>query len=456
MLESRDFEKSESFMPTDLRRSMNLPHATAIVVGIMVGASIFIQPSEITRLVSNPRGVMLVWLAAGALTFCGALVCAELATVFPHTGGVYVFLKKIFSPALGFLWGWTMFWIAHSGIIAALAVILARYVGYFVHLGEPGTRAVAVAAVVFLSAINYFGVRPGGAVQLFLTAAKLVAIGALVVMLLWLGRQHPWTGSAAAVPPISLSAYGLATAAGLFAFGGFHLVTYVAGEVRDPERTIPRALLIGTLVVTATYILLNAAYLSVLPLGEVARSMRVAAEATERVLGARAGEAIAALVILSAAGSLNGVILSGPRVYYAMAQDKDGLAPRWLGAVHPRYQTPYLAIAAQALWACLLVATNSYRQLFTRVVYTEWGFFALLAAGLFVLRRRAGYTPRFIAGGYLVLPVLFIAGAAGIVVNQIYVDPGGSALGLGLILLGLPVYFVWSRKSAKASAHAHH
>src|SRR5215471_6707585 len=179
MLESRDFEKSQSFMPTDLRRSMNLPHATAIVVGIMVGASIFIQPSEVTRLVPNPRGVMLVWLAAGALTFCGALVCAEFAAAFPQTGGVYVFLKNTFSAALGFLWGWTMFWIAHSGIIAALAVILARYVGYFVHLGEPGTRAIAIAAVIVLSAINYFGVKPGGAVQLFLTAAKLVAIGAL-------------------------------------------------------------------------------------------------------------------------------------------------------------------------------------------------------------------------------------------------------------------------------------
>jgi APA family basic amino acid/polyamine antiporter len=370
---------------------MTLPHATAIVIGIIIGASIFIQPSEITRLVPSPRGLMLVWLAAGALTFCGALVCAELATVFPHTGGVYVFLKKTFSPAMGFLWGWAMFWIAHSGIIAALAVILARYVGYFVHLGEPGTRAVAVGAIVFLSAINYFGVKPGGTVQLFLTAAKLVAIGALVVMLLRLGRQHPWIGSTAAVQPISLSAYGLATAAGLFAFGGFHLVTYVAGEVRGPERTIPRALLIGSLVVTATYMLLNAAYLSVLPLGEVARSVRVAAEATEKVLGARAGAAIAGLVILSAAGSLNGVILSGPRVYYAMAQDR--LAFRWLGAVHPHYQTPYLAIAAQALWACLLVATNSYRELFTRVVYTEWAFFALLAAGLFVLRRALGTGP---------------------------------------------------------------
>jgi APA family basic amino acid/polyamine antiporter len=454
VLESRAFEDSTYLMPNDLRRSMTLPHATAIVAGIIIGASIFIQPSEVTRLVPSPRGVMLVWLAAGALTFCGALVCAEFATAFPQTGGVYIFLKKTFSPALGFLWGWTMFWIAHSGIIAALAVILARYVGYFVPLGEPGTRAVAIGAVILLSTINYFGVKSGGALQLFLTAAKLAAIAALVVLLFAFGRQHPWTASAAADQPISLSAYGLATAAGLFAFGGFHLVTYVAGEVRDPERTIPRALLIGTLVVTAVYMLLNAAYLFVLPLGEVARSTRVAAEVTEKALGAHAGGAIAALVILSAAGSLNGVILSGPRVYYAMAQD--GLAFRWLGAVHARLQTPYLAIAAQALWACVLVATNSYRQLFTRVVYTEWALFALLAAGLFALHRRSGYSPRFIAGGYFVIPLLFIAGASAIVINQIYADPRGSAVGFGLILPGLPVYFVWSKISAKAGANAHH
>jgi APA family basic amino acid/polyamine antiporter len=304
-----------------------------------------------------------------------------------------------------------------------------------------------------LSAINYFSVKSGGSVQLFLTAAKLAAIAALVGLLFAFGGQHPWTASGAAAQSPSLRSYGLATAAGLFAFGGFHLVTYVAGEVRDPERTIPRALLIGTLVVTVSYMLLNAAYLAVLPLAEVARSTRVAAEATEKALGGQAGGAIAALVILSAAGSMNGAVLAGPRVYYAMS--RDDLAFRWLGTVHPRLQTPYLAIAAQALWACVLVATNSYRQLFTRVVYTEWALFALLAAGLFRLRRRGGYKPRFIAGGFFVIPLLFIAGASAIVVNQIYADPRGSAMGFALILLGLPVYFVWSKISAKAGTNAH-
>ncbi|MGH9702881.1 MAG: APC family permease [Candidatus Acidiferrales bacterium] len=444
-------------IPT-LRRSMGLPHATAMVVGIILGASIFVQPSEVTRLVPSIRGLMLVWLAAGALTFCGAMVCAELSSAYPQTGGVYIFLKRIFSPALGFLWGWAMFWSMHSGIIAAIAVILARYVAYFTPLGEPGIRALAVVVIFLLSAVNYLGVKPGSAVQLVLTAAKVAAILSVVILIFRFGgpahRALSTTAATSASPPASLGAYGLAIGAGLFAFGGWHMVTYTAGETNNPERTIPRALLLGALLVTACYMLLNAAYFYVLPLSEVARSTRVAADAI-RILGAAAGNAIAALVILSALGALNGIILAGPRVYYAMAQD--GLAFRWMGAVHPRRQTPYLAIVAQAIWSSVLVATNSYRELFTRVVYTEWLFFALLAAGLFVLRRRREYHPVFLARGYPVVPALFIVASLGIAINQAIANPRGSAIGLGLLLAGLPVYFLWSgRISKEGITHVHH
>ncbi len=440
-------------MSADLRRSMSLPHAAAIVVGTILGASIFLQPSEVTRLVPTVRGVLLVWLGAGTLTFCGALVCAELAAAFPETGGVYVFLKKIFSPVVGFLWGWAMFWVMHSGIIAALAVILGRYMAYFVPLNEAGQRAVAVAAILALSGINYLSIKPGSALQVALTTAKLAAIAVIVLLLFLYGGQahHAVTQAGGAKHKAGLVAYASAIGAGLFAFGGWHLVTYTAGETRDPERTIPRALLLGTVVVTACYILLNAAYLYALPVAEVARSTRVAADAVERVLGAHAGGAIAAVVVLSTLGSLNGVVLAGPRVYYAMAQD--GLAFRWLSAAHPRRQTPHVAIAAQALWSSILVATNTYRQLFTRVVYTEWMFFALLGAGLFVLRRRSDYRPSFMVRGHPAVPLLFIVAAAAIALNQIRAvlrtDPRGSAMGLGLILLGLPVYFVCSYQRRK-------
>jgi basic amino acid/polyamine antiporter, APA family len=431
-------------MTSPLRRSMGLSHATAMVVGIIVGASIFAQPSEITRLVPSAGGVMLVWMAAGALTFCGALVCAELSAAFPDTGGVYVFLRQIYSPGLAFLWGWAMFWSMHSGIIAAIAVILARYVGYFVPLSEAGVRGVAVGAILLLSLINYLGIKPGSAVQLVLTAAKVAAIVVMVVLLFWFGGpSHRALAQTVAQPPVPLSAYGLAIAAGLFSFGGWHMVTYAAGETRDPERTIPRALLLGTFIVTGCYVLLNAAYLYVLPLTSVAQSTRVAADATGRALGAGAAGAIAILVIVSGLGSDNGIILAGPRVYYAMA--RDGLAFRWMGAVHPRRQTPHLAIAAQAVVASLLVATNSYRELFTRVVYTEWLFFALLAAGLFVLHRRGEFKPRYMGWAYPLAPALFIVASIGIALEQMAANPRGSAFGLGLILLGVPVYLFASR-----------
>ncbi|HEY6248788.1 MAG TPA: amino acid permease [Candidatus Angelobacter sp.] len=431
-------------MTQALRRSMRLSHATAMVVGIIVGATVFIQSSEITRLAPTTGGVMIAWLLAGLLTVCGALVCAELSAVFPQTGGVYVFLKQIFSPALGFLWGWAMFWSMHSGIIAAIAVVLARYVAYFLPLKQGAIRLLAMGAILLLSGINYLGIRWGGAVQLVVTAAKLVAVVVLVFLLFWFGgATHRGLPAQAATHPASLANYGLAIAAGLFAFGGWHQVTYTAGETQDPERTIPQALLLGTLIVTVCYVLLNAAYQYVLPLSEVAGSAHVAADATQRVLGAGAGSAIAALVVLSAFGSLNGVILAGPRVYYAMAMD--GLTFRWLGAVNPRSQTPHLALAAQAVWSCVLVATDSYRALYTRVVYTEWFFFALLAIGLFVLRRRREYKPVVLQWAYPLVPALFVMVSLGIVVNQCVASPGDSALGLALLILGLPVYFVWSR-----------
>jgi APA family basic amino acid/polyamine antiporter len=449
--------ESRLSMPPTLRRSIKLPHATAMVVGIIVGASIFTQPSEITRLVPSSFGVLVVWLAAGALTLCGALVCAELASVFPHTGGVYVFLKEIFSPVLGFLWGWAMFWSVHSGILAAIAVVLARYVAYFVPLSEAAVRAVAIGAILLLSAINYLGVKLGSAMQLALTIVKLVAIALMVILLFWFGgsAHHSLPAQGISATGTDLRSYGLAIAAGLFAFGGWHIVTYSAGETSEPERTIPRALMAGTLIVTACYVLLNAGYLYVLPLSEVASSKRVAAEATGRILGGQAGGAIAILVIFSALGALNGIILAGPRVYYAMA--RDGLTFRWMGAVHPRFQTPHLAIVAQALWSAVLVATNSYRELFNRVVYSEWLFFGLLAAGLFVLRRRQDYRPKFLVRGHPFLPIVFILGSAAIVFNQCAANPRGSALGLGLLLLGLPVYFVWSRRvPGEARANADH
>jgi APA family basic amino acid/polyamine antiporter len=239
----------------------------------------------------------------------------------------------------------------------------------------------------------------------------------------------------------------LALAAGLFAFGGWHMVTYSAGETRDATRTIPRALFLGTLIVTACYAGLNAIYLRVLPLDVVRASTRVAADAADVLLGGGGASLMAALVMVSTFGAVNGILLTGPRVYYSMAED--GLLFRWLGAAHPRFQTPHRALALQAVWASVLALTGTYRALFTRVIYTEWIFFALMAAGLVVLRRRPDYQPAYRVWGYPVLPALFMLASLVIVAVQVAAEPRNSAVGLGVVLLGLPVYFLWSRPKAR-------
>jgi basic amino acid/polyamine antiporter, APA family len=245
----------------------------------------------------------------------------------------------------------------------------------------------------------------------------------------------------------SLQNFALAVVAGLFTFGGWHMVTYSAGETVGPRKTIPRALAIGTGIVTACYIALNAVYLYVLPLATVSSSQRVAADAAEAVLGPRAGAAMSVLVMFSAFGALAGVILAGPRVYYAMA--RDGLIFRWLGAVHPTRRTPEQAIILQAIWSSILVATGTYRALVSRVVYTEWIFFGMMALGLILLRRRTDLQRAYSVWGYPIVPALFALAAFGIVVNQVLSKPMESAIGLSFVIAGLPIYYLWTYKQRK-------
>jgi basic amino acid/polyamine antiporter, APA family len=245
---------------------------------------------------------------------------------------------------------------------------------------------------------------------------------------------------------VSFREFVLAVSAALFTFGGWHMVTYSAGETRHPERTIPRALLTGVLTVTACYIAFNAACLYLLPIDRVIHSSRVAADAAEVLIGPKGAAAISFLVLISASGVLNGVILAGPRVYLAMAARYRALA--WMGAVHPRFHTPHIAILIQAVWSSILVATGTYRQLFSRVVYTEWIFFALMALGLMRARRRPGYKPPYRTPLYPLIPLLFIAAALGVVFYQVAANPWPASAGLLFVLLGLPVYRFWIRKSA--------
>jgi APA family basic amino acid/polyamine antiporter len=341
-----------------------------MVVGIIIGVSIFVQPAEVSRYVPSIPGIFTAWLAAGLLTLCGALVCAELSSAYPQTGGVYIFLNETISPAAGFLWAWAMFWSAHSGIIAASSVLFGRFAASFVPLDDTGIRIAAIASILLLSAVNYIGIRQGSALQTIVTAAKLLGILLILVFVALFGRTAHSAIRITAPSHYSLADFALAVGAGLFAFGGWHMVTYSAGETRRPERVIPRALLIGTLTVTACYIALNAACLYLLPLDRVIHSTRVAADAAEVLIGPRGAAAISGLVTISAFGVLNGVILAGPRVYLAVANRYRAFS--WMGAIHPRFHTPHIAILIQAGWSCVLVATGTYRELFSRVVYTEW------------------------------------------------------------------------------------
>jgi APA family basic amino acid/polyamine antiporter len=425
---------------THLTRAMRLPDATAMVVGIIIGASIFVQPSEITRLVPTAAGIALVWTIAGVLTMVGALICAELSSAIPRTGGVYVFLRDIFGPATGFLWGWAMFVSMHTGIIAAIAVVFARYVAYFIPLGTTGIRLVAVAAVLGVSAFNCLGIRQGSRLQTIVTGAKLVAIALLIAAgVAFSPSDAGGAGPAGPAPAVGPTNILLALVAGLFAFGGWHMVTYTAEETVDPERTIPRSLILGTLIVTVCYVALNAIYLRILPIERVTASTRIAADAAEVLVGPVGATLVAALVIVSTFGALNGIILAGPRVYFSMAND--GLLFRWAAALHPRFGTPARAILLQAIWACVLVMTDTYRGLFTRVVYTEWIFFGLLGIGVVMLRRRAEYAPPFRMAWAPVLPLGFALACAAIVINQIAADPVNSFIGLGAVAAGLPFYF---------------
>ncbi len=468
-----------------LTRVIRLPQATAMVVGTIIGTAIFVQPSEVTGQVPTVAGVFTVWLVCGVLTLFGALVCAELSSIFTRSGGVYIYLKEAYSPAVGFLWGWAMFWTMHSGIIAAIATVCGRYTAYFVELDDTGIKAVAIGVIALLSAVNYVGVRQGSQLQTLFTVGKILAITAIIVSGFLFGADaHERVLEAGAVgatgleaaaagsdaagaetDTVGLNEFLLALVAGLFAFGGWHMVTYNSEETVEPRTTIPRALIIGTGIVTLCYVAMNAVYMWVLPLETIAGSTRVAADAADAVWGSGGGGMMSALVIFSAFGALAGIVLAGPRVYYAMAQD--GLLFRWAGAVHPKFRTPHRAIVLQGVWSCVLVATGSYRVLFTRVIYTEWIFFGLMALGLIIFRRRDAihgkenphgddadrpFKADYHVWGYPAVPLIFAFSAFAIVINQVISSPLESVTGLSLVLIGLPVYYLWARNPSAPSA----
>lgn len=434
----------------ELPRSLGLLDALAIVIGIVVGGGIFIVPNLVARELHSVSWILAVWIAAGVVSFFGALACAELGTMLPATGGQYVFLREAWGPLVGFLCGWSMFLVARTAQVAWLAVTLMLYSSYFVPLSPWESKVAGLAAIAVFAIINYRGVTLGAAVQNIFTSAKI--IGLLVIIssaFLWSGKvvAQPASGTAG----VSFSSVGVALIACVLAYDGWIQMTFVAGEIRNPQRNIVLALALGSAACIAIYVLANLAYMRVLSIPEIAASEHVAASAVSRVLGPIGGAAVALITLVSIIGTLNGCFLTSPRLYFAQA--RDGLFLQKFGEIHPRFKTPHFAIAAQAIWAAALLLSGSYETLLDYAMFAMWLSYGVMVAGVMALRRTQPRTARpYKMWGYPVTAALFLIFTAAFLVNMLMTRPIPSLAGLLLIVSGIPVYFIWLRRRAAAEA----
>ena len=449
-----------------LPRRLGPLDGAAIVVSNVIGSGIFIVPAFVAQGVPDARGILAVWLAGGLLAFAGAMAYAELATLKPRAGGEYVYLRDAYGPVAGFLTGWTSFVAGFSGAIAASAVGLASYLGRFLPAAGDTTplvqaalgpltltlspqSVVALAAIAGFSAVHVVGIGPGRIVQNVLAALKVLLLLVFVAFGFTIGMGSPanFGGGAGMVAP---SSWVLALIPVMFSYSGWNAAAYVAGEIRDPGRNVPLALGIGTVTVVVLYLLLNMLYIYALPVAELATvEVRVVDAAADRLFGPFVAAPLAAASVVMIAASISAMVLAGPRVYYAMAQDGQFFSR--LGRIHPRFRTPAAAIIVQSAWAGVLVLTGTFEQL---VAYT--GFAVVLFAGVavtavFVLRRRAPDAPRpFRAWGYPVAPFVFAAASALMVGNAIWRDPGPSAAGLLIMAAGVPVHLFFRHRAQRS------
>jgi basic amino acid/polyamine antiporter, APA family len=421
--------------------------AVMIVAGAVVGVGIFINPSEVARLLPSPPAILLAWVLGGLAAMMGGIACSKLGRRFPRAGGLYVYLREAYGPAVAFLYGWTVLLAIFSGVTAAISLTFARYASVLLPALAGHERAVAAALVAALALVNYRGLRTSGNVQNVLSVAKLAGIGMLALLALTTGgggKAIPLGG-----PAPGPGAFLLALFPVFMTYGGWYTLTFLAADVRSPERNLPIGIVGGIALVIATYALVNAAYVRVLTVDEIARSPAVAAEMAGRILGGRGAGVLAALVLVSAPGAVNVLILSGSRLYYAMA--KDGLFFASAARLHPRYGSPAWSIAAQALWSGALLFSHTYGQLLQGTMFAEWTFFSLIGLSLFVFAARE---PGFYRGAgeralIVASAVGFTAVAAAVVGNALFQSPRQALVGVAVMLAGLPVYAMWrGRRSA--------
>ncbi|MEK6408490.1 MAG: amino acid permease [Acidobacteriota bacterium] len=442
---------------TKLARVLNLRDLTLLTIGSVIGSGIFLVPGEVLRQAGGQIGpAMLVWLVGGVLSLLGALTYGELSAVNPKAGGLYVHLRDCFGPLPAFLFGWTLFFAMNGGTIATLAVAFSTTLSQIIPLSVPMIKVVSLGMIAVLTLVNVKGTRESADLQNWTTGIKVGAILLMAVALLAFGKG--FSTSTAAIWPSAfsgslVSGFGLAMIGVLWAYEGWQYVTFSAGEVVNPQRNYPRALLFGTAALISIYLLANMAYLAALGPAGVAGSTSVAAESLTLVVNPTAAKLIAIAILVSVFSAANSNLLTCPRVYYAMAND--GLFFRKLAEVHPRFGTPAFAIVAGSLWSAVLAVSGSFTELFTYVVFCGWIFYGLSAATIFVYRKRLPEAQRpYKVPGYPWTPLLFIAAAFVLVtntlVNNLRDQPGKTALALGIIVLGLPAYLVWRSRGTPA------
>ena len=447
--------------PGELPRRLGLWSAIAVVAGITIGSGIFRTPASVTNRLPGPLPLFIVWTVGGLVALCGAVTLAEVAAAFPDTGGIFVFIRRSWGRLPAFLFGWAELAIIRAAAVGAIATTFAEYLlrvlGYDPTIApyDGWVHYVAAAAIAVIAGLNYVGVRWGSLVQNVTTLAKFIGLLFIVVAAIAIGLPRTGGYFTPAAPPgsFSIAPFGLALVSVLWAYDGWADLAFISGEVKDPARNLPRALILGTLAVIVVYLLANIAYLGTMSVGEIRHSKLVAADVALRLVGPAGVTLVAVTVMLSTLGTLNGSILTNPRVFFAMAAD--GLLFRKIAAVHPRYETPYVAIALTAVLGIIFVLLRTFEQLADTFVTAILQFYALGVASIFVFRRRPSteYEPPFRAPFYPIAPILFVVAALYLLVNAL-IDPSSRWPTLSIfvvILAGIPVYYLSVGRGARGA-----
>ena len=437
-----------------LPRRLGVWSAAAVLVGSTIGSGIFrVMGGEdgVADRVGTVGAIGLIWIVGAVVALFGALTIAELAAMFPRSGGIYVFLREAYGPLPAFLFGWTELLVIRPSALGAIAVIFAEYANRLFGYGDVWVRWVAALAIALLALANLRSIHWGAAVQNVSTVAKVAGIAGLALLGFALGNGS--TGALATGPmdiePLSWVGFGLAMVSVMWAYDGWADLTFIAGEVKDPGRTMPRAIIGGVLTVVLIYLTVNLAYLYLLSIPEMTRSGLVASDAAQKIFGVVGASVAAAVVMVSTFGATNGSMMTGPRIFYAMAEDGNFFRP--IAAVHPRFKTPYAAILLAAALGVTYVLLRNFQQLADAFVLGIWPFYALAVAGVYILRRRRPDAERpYRTWGYPVVPAVFLIASVSMLLNSAINNPDATLVGFGVILAGIPVFYLWKGRRAAA------